>query len=79
MNRLPVRDIRKYARQTNIRLILGGVLLLFLVGDGLIWILKGSQAAISGLLCMGLGLVPLILIGVVLILLDWIVRRANSD
>lgn len=79
MKPLPTRDLRKFARQTNVRLIIGGILLLFLIGDGLIWLFKGPQAAISGLLCMGLGLAPLVLIATVLFLFEWIVRRANPD
>ena len=45
-----MRDLRRYANQTNFRLIVGGLLLLFIVGDGLIYIIYGSAAAISGLL-----------------------------
>ena len=73
------RDLRSYSRQTNARLILGGVLLLFLVGDGLIYLFYGSQAAILGAICMIAGLSPLLLIWLALVLVEWITRRARGD
>jgi hypothetical protein len=73
------RDLRDYARQTNVRLIIGGLLLLFLVGDGLIYFIYGPAAAVSGLLCIGVGLIPVILIFLVFVVMDWIVKRANRD
>jgi len=71
------RDLRQYARQTNVRLALGGILLLFLVGDGLIYAFFGRSAAIFGLACLVAALSPLVLIWLALIVMDWIVRRAN--
>ena len=73
------RDLRDYSRQTNVRLVIGGVLLLFLVGDGLIALIYGPSAAVSGLLCIGVGLVPVILIFLVFAIMDWVVKRANRD
>ncbi len=73
------RDLREYARQTNTRLIVGGVLLLFIVGDGLIYWIYGPAAALSGLLCLGIGLVPILLIMLVLTVIDWIVKRADQE
>ena len=73
-----IRDLRKYARQTQIRLILGGILLLFLVGDGLIYLFYGKEAAILGIFCLGVGLSPLALIGLILFILEWAVRRVNT-
>jgi hypothetical protein len=74
-----MRDLRRYARQTNIRLFVGFLLVLLLVGDGLVWIIYGREAAIGGLACMLLGLAPLLLIGLALWFMDWIVRRGNRD
>lgn len=71
------RDLRRYARQTHVRLIVGGVLLLFIVGDGLIYLIYGPNAAVSGLICLGIGLIPLLLIFLSLAIMDWIVKRAN--
>jgi len=73
------RDLRDYMRQTNIRLIVGGILLLFIVGDGLIYLIYGPAAAISGFLCLGVGLVPIILIMSAMAIIDWVVKRANQD
>ena len=73
------RDLRSYMKDTNVRLILGALALLFIVGDGLIWIIYGFGAAVMGLLCMLGALVPIGLIFLLLNLSDWIVKRANRD
>ena len=57
------RDIRRYANQTQVRLVVGALLLLFIVGDGLIYVIYGQGAALMGLLCLGAGLLPVIAIG----------------
>lgn len=72
------RDLRKYAGQTNVRFVIGGILLFFIVGIGLIYAFYDSQAALVGLLCMVLGLAPLILIWLALWLVAWITRRASQ-
>lgn len=68
------RDLRKYAAQTNLRLILGALFLLFVVGLGLIWLLYGFQAAALGLLCLFGALIPLGLIVVFIFGLDVILK-----
>ena len=73
------RDLRKYARNTTVRLVAGFIVLLLLVGDGLIYFIYGPQAAVSGLLCIGAGLVPVVLIIAALYLMDWIARKANEE
>ncbi|MBM3144477.1 MAG: hypothetical protein FJ010_05770 [Chloroflexi bacterium] len=73
------RDLRKYARQTNTRLLVGFLLLLFVVGDGLIYAFYGRQSAIMGLICLAAGAAPLLLIGLVLWGMEWLVRQANRD
>jgi membrane protein implicated in regulation of membrane protease activity len=73
------RDLRKYARQTNIRLGVGGLFLLFIVGDGLIFLVYGGGAALVGFLCLLAGLFPVLVIVLVMIILDWIAKRANQD
>lgn len=73
------RDLRRYARQTNFRLAVGGILILLIVGDGLIYIIYGRGAALLGLICLLLGLAPLLLIGLALLALEWITRRANQE
>ena len=74
-----MRDLRAYARQTNVRLGLGAFLLLFVVGLGLIYWMYGSGAAMMGFLCLLAGLTPLVLIFISLAILDWIQKRANRD
>ncbi|NOY99885.1 MAG: hypothetical protein GXP40_11920 [Chloroflexi bacterium] len=73
------RDLRSYARQTNVRLIAGAIALLFIVGDGLIYLVYGKGAAVMGLICLLAGLAPVLLILLALTLLDWIVKRANRS
>ena len=74
---MSVRDLRKYAQQTNLRLIVGAVLLLFVVGDGLIYLIYGPQSALMGLICLGIGLAPIGLILLSFMIIDWVVKRAN--
>lgn len=73
------RDLRKFARQTYTRLAIGGVVLLFVVGDGLIYLFYGYSAAITGFLCLLAGLFPIILIWLALWVLEVITQRANQD
>jgi len=72
-----MRDLRNYARQTNIRLGIGFVLLLFFVGDGLIYLIYGRNAAIMGVICISFGLAPLALIFIILFGIEWLLRRMN--
>lgn len=73
------RDLRRYMKDTNVRLVAGALVLLFIVGDGLIWIIYGSGAAVMGLLCMLGAFVPIGLILLLLNLSDWILKRAGRD
>jgi hypothetical protein len=73
------RDLRKYQRQTNLRLIIGGLILLFVVGTGLIYLVYGQAAAVSGLICLGLGMIPLIAILIFFLVIDWIVHRSQNE
>lgn len=72
------RDLRQYARQTNRRLLWGFLLILFLVGDGLIYVIWGREAALLGLLCMVTGLVPLGVIWLILLGMEWIAKTAKE-
>ena len=71
------RDLREYARRTNVQLAAGAFFLLFGVGLILIYLIYGSGAALIGLLCLLGALVPVGLIFVALYGMDWIVRRAR--
>jgi hypothetical protein len=72
------RDLRQYARQTNFRLIVGFTLLIFLVGDGLIYWFYGRGAAIMGLLCLVGVSLPLVLILIALWIIDWIAKQGKT-
>lgn len=73
------RDLRKYMKDTNVRVLIGALFLLFVVGLGLIWAIYGFGAAVSGFLCLLGAFVPIALILFALFGLDWIVKRANRD
>lgn len=73
------RDLRNYAKQTTFRLLVGALILLFIIGDGLIFILYGSQAAVFGLTCLGLGLLPIALILIIFWIIEWIINHANQE
>lgn len=73
------RDLRKYARQTNVRLAIGAILVLFIVGDGLIYLFYGGGAALMGILCLLGGMVPVVLVILVLLLFEWIQKHADRD
>jgi hypothetical protein len=73
-----MRDLRRYAKQTATRLLVGFILLLFLVGDGLIYYFYGLEAAVSGLICVFAGLLPLILIWLVLTIVEWFAKHADK-
>lgn len=73
------RDLRKYMRDTNTRIVIGAILLLFIVGLGLIALIYGVGAAVTGFLCILGAFIPIGLIFLVLFGMDWIVKRANSD
>lgn len=71
-------NLRKFAAQTNFRLVLGGLLFLFIVGSLLIGWLYGPGAALMALLCLLGSLLPLGLIALAMWGLDWLVKRNNS-
>jgi len=73
------RDLRKYSRQTTTRLIIGGMLLLFIVGDGLIFIIYGREAGLMGMICLIAGVLPLGLIWLFLWGIGLIVRAADKE
>ena len=72
------RDLRKYAKDTNVRLAVGAFVLLFVVGIGLIWAIYGPSAAGMGLLCLLAALLPIILILAIFVAMEWIVKRARD-
>ena len=73
------RDLRKYTSQTNVQLIVGALVLLFIVGIGLISWLYGLQAALMGFLCLLGALIPVGLIVLSINGLDAILNRINKE
>ena len=73
------RDLRKYMKDTNVRLVGGALLMLFVVGLGLIWVIYGFGAAVMGFLCILGAMVPVALIFFFLNLSDWILKRAGRN
>ena len=74
-----IKDLRKYARQTDMRLLIGFFILLIVVGLGLIFFLWGAGAAISGLICVGVALLPVLAVLGVVWILDYLARRARDE
>lgn len=72
-----MKDLREYAKQTNVRLALGAFILLFVVGVGLIWLIYGEGAAGMGFICLLAALFPVILILFVFIAMEWIIKHAR--
>jgi hypothetical protein len=72
------RDLRKYAKQTNLRLLLGFFGLLIFVGLGLIYIFYGRNAALMGLVCTISALLPAVLVWLILWVMGYIVKKANE-
>jgi hypothetical protein len=73
------RDLRKYTKDTNVRIVVGAFFLLFIIGIGLIWWLYGAGAAVMGFVCLLGAAIPIALIFLLLFISDWIVKRANRD
>jgi hypothetical protein len=72
-----VRDLREYAKQTNVRLGIGAFILVFVIGVALIWAIYGEGAAGMGLACLLAALFPVALIGLFFLAIDWILKRAR--
>lgn len=81
MQKPPVkeRDMRAYARGTQRRLIVGGLLTIAVLGTGLVWWIYGSDAGRLALLCILAGLAPGLMIVGWLWLLDRILGRTRDE
>jgi uncharacterized membrane protein len=73
------RDLRAYARNTNVRLAVGAFFLLFVIGVGLIYLVYGKEAAVLGFFCLLAAMLPIVLTLLFLFITDWIVKRAGRD
>jgi hypothetical protein len=73
------KDLRKFARQTNLRLLIGFILIVFLIGDGLIYVIYGRDPALLGLVCLFAAVGPVVIIWLILNGFEWIAKRANRN
>jgi fatty acid desaturase len=76
--RQTMRDLRKYARQTSFRLIAGGILIVIIAGVVVTWLIYGKSAAFSALLCIGIGLLPIVFIFLLFLLISAILRKYDG-
>ncbi len=74
----PSRDLREYARSTQVRILIGALALLFGVGGILIYLFYGPGGAALGLLCLAVALAPVTLIGLALWGLERVARRGHK-
>lgn len=72
-----MRDLREYAKQTNVRLAIGAFILVFVIGVALIWAFYGEGAAGMGLACLLAALFPVALIILFFLAIEWILKRAR--
>jgi hypothetical protein len=77
-SRRPEKDLREYAAGTHRRLILGGLILIFILGVGLIWWRYGPGAGWMALLCTVAGLAPAVLIAIWLRVMEWAAKRLKD-
>jgi len=73
------RNLRDYARSTNVRMAVGAFFLLFVIGVGLIYLIYGREAALLGFFCLVAALIPVALILLFLFITDWIAKRAGRE
>jgi len=74
-----MRDLRKYARRTNMFLIIGLFVLLIVVGLGLVFFFWGAGAATTGLICIGVAMIPVLMVLGVIWILDRLARKARGE
>jgi len=66
-------DPRRHSRQTQSRLVVAGLALLFIVGGGLVWLLYGNAAAVSAVACLSAAVGLIGLLWLILALLEkWV-------
>jgi hypothetical protein len=45
-------NLERHRRQTQVRLVVGGLIILVVVGGGLVWLIYGRAAAITAVACL---------------------------
>jgi protein-S-isoprenylcysteine O-methyltransferase Ste14 len=69
-------DPRRHSQQTQARLVVAGLALLFTVGGGLVWLLYGDAAAVSAVACLT---VAVGLVGVLWLMLALLEKWVEKD
>jgi hypothetical protein len=69
-------SVSRHRQQTQVRLILVGLLILIVVGGGLVWAIYGQAAAITAVTCL---LVVAGLFGLLWLLLSLLERWVKED
>ena len=72
------QDLRKYSQQTIKRMVIWGILFIFIIGNLMIYIIYGQQAILTGITCMLSGLLPLGAIYLVFLALDYFLKKYNQ-
>ena len=72
------KDLRRYASQTNNRLLIGFFLILLVIGLGSIYLIYGREAALTGLICIAFALIPVLLVVIVIAFLGWAARKLDE-
>ncbi len=67
-----VTDSRAFGRQLERELIIGGMIIGTVVGVGLIWLIWGSDAAVTALSCFGLFGLLILAIWLILVGITWL-------
>ena len=73
------RDLRAYTKNTRTRLVVGFLILVFLVGDGLIFLFYGKESGLFGLVCILGALIPVLLVILFLSIADRVVKKNKQS
>jgi preprotein translocase subunit SecD len=66
-------DPRRHSQETQARLIVVGLALLFIAGGGLVWLLYGGVAGVSAVACLSVAAGVVVVLWLVLALLErWV-------
>lgn len=71
-------NLREHSKQTNKRLLAGFFVLVFLVGDGLIYLFYGKASALMGLICLVGAMVPVLGIAAFFWILEKVVKGRSE-
>jgi len=72
------KNLRQYMKQTRTRLMIGFLALVFIIGDGLVYIFYGRESFLMALLCTGLALMPVLLVALWLWVMEILTKRLRD-